>query len=778
MELAPTSHGAVLRVTFPPSVPAQKRRVCAWIPQGKSSDEDEKRAQKSRSPTGHCQASGGGIDLVSRKFASGVPDGYDFALRARLEAEGMEVVEDTMPSSNCFQENMGYKPLDMPGQQRSHEDNAAACQARCARTPGCAHFTFWGDGGCHLQNSAANAEKQNGLTAGPPQCPSAQREVRQCCFVLYERTEASVRIGTSLISPAQALRSLDKEVGSKTIEEVAREGRAAWRTHLMAVEVEDAGPASFTTLRRLEIFYTCLYRALLFPRRLDEVTATGIQHWSPYDGRVHHGPGVTDNGFWDTFRTVYPLLSLAYPKKLGELLEGWLNAYRAGGWLPKWASPGYRDSMVGTFADVVLSDAIIKNISGFDVDMAWEALRKDAFDSSSDPKDTSRGKFGLQHYKDRGYIPVDVKIGEACSRTLDFAYADAATAMAAERLGKGEVARELRQRSERGLRELYDPRTGLMGHKQANGAFKNEPAETWGDCFTEGSAWHHSFPPFNLKVLTELHGGSQKLIAKLRELFTTPGDFNVGSYKVEIHEMREMRMLGLGQYAHNNQPVHHLPFLFALLGDRNATARMVRRILSSAYSPEGFAGDEDNGEMGSWYVLSALGLFAPSPGVSADYMLASMPLFRRVHLRALDIVIEAPAASQEAPLVTEVFWRSQPVKGVLVPYQTLQVGGTLHFQAPGDKKLNRVVSSLRGALHGAIKKARGAVRKVRGATTAFEHSPSLQEDLGLGPPSAAVEDGQLSIVTGAALVASLVFCGLAAKRFIGPHLLGTTVKPD
>ena len=140
----------------------------------------------------------------------------------------------------------------------------------------------------------------------------------------------------------------------------------------------------------------------------------GVQHWSPYDGQVHEGIGVTDNGFWDTFRTVYPLLTLAYPKELGEIISGWLNAFKTGGWLPKWASPSYRDSMIGTYADVTIADAIVKDISGFDQSLAWEAIKKDAFSSPSDPKDTSKGKFGLQVYNALGYVPIDQQINEAC----------------------------------------------------------------------------------------------------------------------------------------------------------------------------------------------------------------------------------------------------------------------------------------------------------------------------------------------------------------------------
>ncbi|CAE7468453.1 unnamed protein product, partial [Symbiodinium necroappetens] len=439
--------------------------------------------------------------------------------------------------------------------------------------------------------------------------------------------------------------------------------------------------------KRLEIFYTSLYRALLFPRRLEEETPAGLQHWSPYSGQVVSGVGVSDNGFWDTFRTVYPFLSIAYPKTLSIILTGWLNAFKAGGWLPKWASPGYRDMMVGTFADVVLADAIIKNISGFDRELAWKALYKDSYEAFT--VDSSRGKTGLKHYQEKGFVPIDVGVSEACSRTLDFAFADAACAAAAQRLGKRREAQELKARSQQALRELYEPQSGLMGHRKKNQDFVQEAPETWGDCYTEGSAWHHSFPPFDLDTLMELHGGRDKLTQKLDELFTVPSNFKTGSYKNEIHEMREMRMLGMGQYAHNNQPAHHLPYLFAMLGDHNTTAKLVRQILTRAYSPEGYAGDEDNGEMGSWYVLSALGLYDPTPGVTENYVLGAVPLFKRVRLHELDITIEAPSAVEASPVVKEVLWHSRLLPGTIA-YSELSSGGVLRFVSPGDANLGTI----------------------------------------------------------------------------------------
>jgi putative alpha-1,2-mannosidase len=202
------------------------------------------------------------------------------------------------------------------------------------------------------------------------------------CFT-YGRssTVVHVRIATSLISAAQALINLRRELKpKKAFDTIALDAKMVWSKILRRVDVVDAGVLSDASNRHLDIFYTGLYRALTFPRRTDEVDASGkTVHYSPYDpaGHVHDGPGVTDNGFWDTFRTVYPLLSLAYPDHLGAIVQGWLNAYKEGGWLPSWASPGYRNCMVGTFADVVVADAIVKNVPNFDLALAKDALLKD-----------------------------------------------------------------------------------------------------------------------------------------------------------------------------------------------------------------------------------------------------------------------------------------------------------------------------------------------------------------------------------------------------------------
>jgi hypothetical protein len=244
---------------------------------------------------------------------------------------------------------------------------------------------------------------------------------------------ATVRLATSFIDQAQATTNFEREVSQSvhpTFESLKAEAREEWRSLMGRVDVKDPGGVVVGSSssdvsssggtdsqgtgnagesvgeheehseRHLTVFYTGLYRALTFPRQIQEIDANGkMVHYSPYAprGGVREGPLCTDNGFWDTFRTVYPLLSLLYPDKLGQIIQGWLNAYKEGGWIPGWASPGYRESMVGTYGDVVISDAIVKKVPGFEVRVAWEALHRDSFEDEPG-NHMGVGKAGLRYY--------------------------------------------------------------------------------------------------------------------------------------------------------------------------------------------------------------------------------------------------------------------------------------------------------------------------------------------------------------------------------------------
>lgn len=437
----------------------------------------------------------------------------------------------------------------------------------------------------------------------------------------------TLRIGTSFISVDQARENLRREVGGRSLDDVAAQSRQVWNDELGRITVEGGSTEVHRT------FDSGLYRVLLFPRTLHEIDAAGrTVHWSPYDCRVHEGTMVTDHGFWDTYRTVYPLLALAWPRKYGQLVEAWVRCYEQSGWLPRWASPGHRACMVGNHLAAVIADAAVKDIGGFDLALAYEGMRKDA----TEPGDP-RGLFGRQElhdYLELGYLPDDRDI-DSVARTLDYAYNDWCCAVVAGKLGRHEDAAMFKARGGN-WRHVFDAGTGFLRGRNADGSWATpfDPLD-WGRAYVEGSAYQFRFAvPHDLPGLVEAFGGREAFLAAWDQMLTTPPRFGVGRYGAQVHEMAEMASVDVGQYAQSNQPVHAFAWLPAMLGDRNRTAELVHRVCDELYSPDLFPGDEDNGEMAAWYVLARLGHYSPCPG-DPRYAL-TRPSFDRVTLRTDD----------------------------------------------------------------------------------------------------------------------------------------------
>jgi len=482
-----------------------------------------------------------------------------------------------------------------------------------------------------------------------------------------------MKIGTSFISAEQALRNVEREIDDKSFDALRAEGEAVWNGTLGRIQIEGG------TDDQRRTFYSCLYRAHLFPRMFHEPDAAGEPiHYSPFDGQVHAGVLYTDNGFWDTCRTVYPLLALIQPARLGEIIQGWVNAYKEGGWLPNWPSPGYRACMIGTHIDAVIADACVKGIGGFDREAAYAGMVKHA----NTPVDGEKGygRIALREYLDRGYVPAD-KYDHATARTLDYAYDDFCISQVAGVLGKHEDQVKYRARAW-SYRHVYDPATTFMRGKLADGAWQ-EPFDpyAWGDPYIEGSAWQFNFTvPHDPAGLTALMGGPAKLLAKLDRFLYQPPTFRPGTYGGVIHEMAEMAAVDFGQYDQGNQPVHSFLYFYAAAGSPWKTQYWVRRVLDVLYSPDSFSGDEDNGEMASWYVLNALGLGPLCPG-APEYVLVS-PLFplARIHLAdGKTLSIEAPGTSTENVYIQNVSLNSQAHSGLCIGHQALAEGGTLRF---------------------------------------------------------------------------------------------------
>ena len=434
------------------------------------------------------------------------------------------------------------------------------------------------------------------------------------------------------------------------------------------------------TAEQRRTFYSCLYRAQLFPHRIYELDADGKPvHYSPYDGKTHPGHLYADNGFWDVYRTTYPLWSILYPEQLGEILDGFVQAYRESGWFPQWPSPGHRGGMIGTHEDAVFADAVAKHIAGFDVNDAYAGLRKDAFEVP--PKRGAVGRPGLTDYLSRGYVP-EGRAAYCLSSTLDYAYDDWCVAQVAAALGKADDHDVLVKRSQN-YRASWDPSTGFFRPHNADGSWAHEPFDPfgWANGYVEGGPWQDTWNvPHDVAGMAQLLGGRQAMADKLDRLLGQPPVFHVGGYGGVIHEMTEMARAHFGQYDHGNQPVHHVLYLYAAIGQPWKTQYWTRRVCQELYNsgPAGFPGDEDNGEMSAWFVLSSAGLYPLCVG-DPTYTLSS-PLFDRVSMRLPRGRAFTITATHNGPFNVYVGSRTldgQPFEGTTLPHATVVAGGEL-----------------------------------------------------------------------------------------------------
>jgi len=488
-------------------------------------------------------------------------------------------------------------------------------------------------------------------------------------FATESDRPVEMQIATSFISIAQAERSLAREVGDDGFEAIRARAQQVWEQALGRITVEGG------TETQQRVFASCLYRTLLFPRKWYEYDAEGDPiHFSPYDGQVHAGVLYADNGFWDTYRTVYPLLALLMPEQLSEILEGWTQACREGGWFPQWASPGYRACMVGTHVDAVIADAVVRGVRGFDVERAYEGMRKHALEVGDDAG--NYGRIGITDYLKLGYVAA--RYHESVARSLDYAYDDFCIAQVAEALGKPEDRALFLERA-RNYAHLYDPAVGFMRARNLDGSWADFREFQWGSPYVEGGPWQSTWAvPHDPAGLIALFGGREAFVAKLERMLTQPPHFDVGVYGFEIHEMTEMACAGFGQYAHSNQPVHHALYLFTAAGRPDRTQYWVHRVLTELYTPDVFPGDEDNGEMSAWYVLSALGIFPLCPG-HPSWTLGA-PLFNRARIQLPQgkaLVIEAERTGANPIYAQRISLNGAEHAALWVDHATLAEGGVL-----------------------------------------------------------------------------------------------------
>jgi len=438
--------------------------------------------------------------------------------------------------------------------------------------------------------------------------------------------QVHARVASSFISEAQAIQNLE-ELGNSSFETLLQKGRQRWNDVLGRISVED------TNIDNLRTFYSCLYRSTLFPRKFYEISANGdTLHYSPYNGKVLPGTMFTDTGFWDTFRSLFPLVNLVYPSMAREMQEGLVNTYKESGFLPEWASPGHRNCMVGNNSASIVADAYIKGIRGYDIETLWQAVKHGT--KAVHPQVASTGRLGYEYYNKLGYVPCDVGINESAARTLEYAYDDWCIAQLGKALGKPKKEwAEFERRSEN-YRNLFSKEFNLMRGRKKNGEWQKpyNPLK-WGDVFTEGNGWHYTWSVFhNPRGLISLMGGNKAFTAMLDSVFALPPVFDDSYYGQVIHEIREMQIMNMGNYAHGNQPIQHMPYLYNWSGSPWKTQYWVREAMDRLYSahPDGYCGDEDNGQTSAWYVFSAMGFYPVCPA-SNEYAIGT-PLFAKVSL--------------------------------------------------------------------------------------------------------------------------------------------------
>ena len=470
-------------------------------------------------------------------------------------------------------------------------------------------------------------------------------------FKTKKGEDIHVKVASSFISLAQAELNLERELGTDTFEDTKRKAREEWNEKLSRIEIES------DDIDKKRTFYSCLYRTLFFPNKLYEINdADKIVHWSPYNGKIEKGYMFAGTGFWDTFRALYPFLNLVYPSINEEMQAGLVNDYKEGGWLPEWSSPGYANIMVGNNSASVVADAYIKGLRGYDIEKLYEALLNGA---NNEGPMTAVGRAGAAYYKKLGYVPYDVGINENAARTLEYAYDDFTIYQLAKKLNRPEKEIKLYRKRSLNYQKLFDEKTGLMRGKNEDGTFQSpfNPFK-WGDAFTEGNSWHYTWSVFHdIQGLSDLMGGEENFTKKLDSVFSMPPVFDDSYYGGVIHEIREMQIANMGQYAHGNQPIQHMIYLYNYAGQPWKTQYWIRETMNRLYAakPDGYCGDEDNGQTSAWYVFSAMGFYPVCPATE-QYVLGT-PYFKKmtIHLEnGNDIVIDAEENSEENKYVDQL----------------------------------------------------------------------------------------------------------------------------
>jgi len=523
-------------------------------------------------------------------------------------------------------------------------------------------------------------------------------------FINNKINVVEVRISSSFISHEQAQINLDREIPkNQTFEKTKALAKEVWNNELSKIKVKPALSDTFenkkdyfkaheTAKSNVIKFYSSFYRTLLFPREFHEYNSKGEQiHYSPYNGKIEKGPLYTDNGFWDTFRAVFPFYTLMYPEKLGEILQGiMVNPYKESGWLPEWSSPGHRDCMIGSNSASIIAEAYLKGINNFDIETAYQGIINS---SNNEGPLSSVGRKGVKEYNSLGYIPFDTSVNESVARTLEYSYNDYCIWKLAEKLERPEEEITRFKNRSFNYKNVFDSSTNFMRGKSSDGNFESPfRPDKWGGVFTEGSAWHYTWSVLHdPQGLINLMGGRENYVRKMDQIFTSDPSSDYSYYGFKIHEILEMEIGGMGQYAHGNQPVQHAIYLYNYAQEPWKTQEKVRYVMDNLYGSgaDGYCGDEDNGQTSAWFVFSSLGFYPVAP-VTGQYVIGS-PLFEEVTIElsnGKELKINAKNNSAKNIFIKDFNFNQLQYNKNWLDHADLREGGVIDFEMSTTPNFN------------------------------------------------------------------------------------------
>ena len=498
-------------------------------------------------------------------------------------------------------------------------------------------------------------------------------------------SKVQAKVSTSYISPEQAEVTMTRELGKHSSVEVTKQAAAdVWYQLLNRVLVEGG------TEEDMKTFYSCMFRANLFSHKFYEEKEDGSPYYySPYDEKIHDGYMFTDNGFWDTFRSQFPLTNILHPTMQGQYMQALLDAQEQCGWLPSWSFPSEAGGMVGNHSISLLTDAWVKGIRTFDPEKALKAYAHEAMNKG--PWGGANGRVRWKDYYQLGYIPYPESMGST-AQTLEYCYDDFCAYQLAKMTGN-KFYEEVFARQIYNYKNVYDPSVGFMRGRKLDGSWADFDAFEWGGPYCEGNAWHYNWSVFHdVQGLIDLTGGDERFVAKIDSVFALPGIVKYGTYGTKIHEMLEMELAKMGQYAQGNQPIQHMIYLYSYAGQPWKTQYWIRQVMDRLYnsSENGYPGDEDQGGMSSWYVLSALGIYSVCPGTD-EYVLGS-PKFRKATITMEDgkkFVIEAKGNSKDNVYIQNATLNGKRHTRNYIHYSDIVNGGVLELQMGNQPEKTR-----------------------------------------------------------------------------------------